>query len=107
MIEIDNFSTKKESGMQDVQGPVEADPEYLLIVEVNNLAAQIDEEIGMVKTMFISTLYFQILYLPNILLHCINKFHYFIASLQEIYTSMRKTNIVKDFQSLKHLSYSH
>merc|ERR1719412_545352 len=46
MIEIDNFSTKKESGMQDVQGPVEADPEYLLIVEVNNLAAQIDEEIG-------------------------------------------------------------
>ena len=60
MIEIDNFSTKKESGMQDVQGPVEADPEYLLIVEVNNLAAQIDEEIGMVKTMFISTLYFQI-----------------------------------------------
>ena len=60
MIEIDNFSTKKESGMQDVQGPVEADPEYLLIVEVNNLAAQIDEEIGMVNTMFISTLYFQI-----------------------------------------------
>ena len=55
MIEIDNFSTKKESGMQDVQGPVEADPEYLLIVEVNNLAAQIDEEIGMVNTMFIST----------------------------------------------------
>ena len=93
--------------MQDVQGPVEADPEYLLIVEVNNLAAQIDEEIGMVKTMFISTLYFQILYLYNILLRCINKFHYFIASLQEIYTSMRKTNIVKDFQSLKHLSYSH
>merc|ERR1719189_2925805 len=46
MIEIDNFSTKKESEMQDVQGPVEADPEYLLIVEVNNLAAQIDEEIG-------------------------------------------------------------
>ena len=105
MIEIDNFSTKKESGMQDVQGPVEADPEYLLIVEVNNLAAQIDEEIGMVKTMFISTLYFQILYF--ILLCCTNKFHYFIASLQEIYTSMRKTNIVKDFQSLKHLSYSH
>ena len=103
MIEIDNFSTKKESGMQDMQGPVEADPEYLLIVEVNNLAAQIDEEIGMVKTMFISTLYFQIL----ILLRCNNKFHYFIASLQEIYTSMRKTNIVKDFQSLKPLSYSH
>ena len=103
MIEIDNFSTKKESGMQDVQGPVEADPEYLLIVEVNNLAAQIDEEIGMVNTMFISTLYFQItdpIFYCSVLMN-------FIASLQEIYTSMRKTNIVKDFQSLKPLSYSH
>ena len=103
MIEIDNFSTKKESGMQDVQGPVEADPEYLLIVEVNNLAAQIDEEIGMVNTMFISTLYFQTYY-P--IFYCSVLMH-FIASLQEIYTSMRKINIVKDFQSLKHLSYSH
>lgn len=101
MIEIDNFSTKKESGMQDVQGPVEADPEYLLIVEVNNLAAQIDEEIGMVNITFISTYYFQIL-----LFYCSVLIN-FIASLQEIYTSMRKTNIVKDFQSLKHLSYSH
>ena len=51
--------------MQDVQGPVEADPEYLLIVEVNNLAAQIDEEIGMVNTMFISTLYFQTIQLTQ------------------------------------------
>ena len=92
--------------MQDVQGPVEADPEYLLIVEVNNLAAQIDEEIGMVNTMFISTLYFQILYLTDPIFYCSVLMH-FIASLQEIYTSMRKTNIVKDFQSLKHLSYSH
>lgn len=31
---------------EDLQGPVEADPEYLLIVEANNLAAEIDDEIG-------------------------------------------------------------
>ena len=30
----------------EVSGPVEADPEYLLIVEANNLAAEIDDEIS-------------------------------------------------------------
>lgn len=30
---------------EELQGPVEADPEYLLIVESNNLAAEIDDEI--------------------------------------------------------------
>ena len=30
----------------DVSGPVEADPEYQLIVEANNLAAELDDEIG-------------------------------------------------------------
>ena len=28
----------------DLLGPVEADPEYMLIVEANNLAAEIDNE---------------------------------------------------------------
>lgn len=28
-----------------VKGPVEADPEYVLIVEANNLAVEIDNEI--------------------------------------------------------------
>ena len=28
------------------KGPVEADPEYLLIVEANNIAAEVDDEIG-------------------------------------------------------------
>ena len=44
---IDYFSSNdRKKGSEDMQGPVEADPEYLLIVEANNLAAQIDEEIG-------------------------------------------------------------
>ena len=47
MDRIEYFTTKKrKDGTEDLQGPVEADPEYLLIVEANNLAAQIDEEIG-------------------------------------------------------------
>ena len=29
-------------------GPVEADPEYLLIVEANNIAAEIDDELSIV-----------------------------------------------------------
>ena len=44
---IDYFSSNdRKKGSEDMQGPVEADPEYLLIVEANNLAAQIDDEIG-------------------------------------------------------------
>lgn len=33
-------------GAKDLSGPVEADPEYLLIVEANNLVTEIDEEIA-------------------------------------------------------------
>ena len=76
--------------MQDVQGPVEADPEYLLIVEVNNLAAQIDEEIGMVKTMFISTLYFQILYLIS---NCAVLMNFIISFLYRKYTQVCERQI--------------
>ena len=48
MEKVEYFSAvkKRQSGKDDIQGPVEADPEYLLIVEANNLAAEIDEEIG-------------------------------------------------------------
>ena len=46
MDRIEYFSSSKQNETEDLQGPVEADPEYLLIVEANNLAAQIDEEIG-------------------------------------------------------------
>lgn len=34
--------------LEDVIGPVEADPEYLLIVEANNLAVEIDNEISII-----------------------------------------------------------
>lgn len=40
---------KKEHGRKDeVAGPVEADPEYRLIVEANNLAVEIDNEINII-----------------------------------------------------------
>lgn len=43
--EIEKYSTilRKSS---DIVGPVESDPEYQLIVEANNLAVEIDTEIG-------------------------------------------------------------
>lgn len=48
MREIDNYS-KKVRRASDIIGPVEADPEYQLIVEANNLAVEIDNEIGRSK----------------------------------------------------------
>lgn len=45
MNEIDNYS-KKIRRASDIVGPVESDPEYQLIVEANNLAVEIDNEIG-------------------------------------------------------------
>ena len=44
MEKIDEFSEHKRK-QEDLQGPVEADPEYLLIVDANNIAADIDNEI--------------------------------------------------------------
>ena len=41
---IKAFSGKPRKA-EELQGPVEADPEYILIVEANNLAAEIDQEI--------------------------------------------------------------
>lgn len=37
---------KKTRKFNDIIGPVELDPEYQLIVEANNIAADIDAEIG-------------------------------------------------------------
>ena len=45
MSRIKEFSGKPRKA-EELQGPVEADPEYILIVEANNLAAEIDEEIA-------------------------------------------------------------
>ena len=45
MDKIEAFSARERTA-GDVSGPVEADPEYQLIVEANNLAAELDDEIG-------------------------------------------------------------
>lgn len=41
--ELENKSTRNSIHVSD--GPVEADPEYVLIVDANNLAVEIDNEI--------------------------------------------------------------
>lgn len=44
MRQIDIFQSRQRNA-EDVLGPVESDPEYLLIVEANNLIVEIDDEI--------------------------------------------------------------
>lgn len=44
MRQIDIFQSRQKRA-EDVMGPVESDPEYLLIVEANNLIVEIDDEI--------------------------------------------------------------
>lgn len=44
MHQIDIFQSRQRNA-EDVLGPVESDPEYLLIVEANNLIVEIDDEI--------------------------------------------------------------
>ncbi len=44
---IDYFSNLVRK-TDNIQGPVDADPEYILIVEAKNIAAEIDDEIGVV-----------------------------------------------------------
>lgn len=47
MRQIDIFQSRQRNG-DDVLGPSESDPEYLLIVEANNLVVEIDDEICMI-----------------------------------------------------------
>jgi len=47
MQKIDDFKDHVRKP-HELIGPVEADPEYLLIVEANNLAAEIDNEMGVI-----------------------------------------------------------
>ncbi|PNF40886.1 U4/U6 small nuclear ribonucleoprotein Prp31 [Cryptotermes secundus] len=47
MDQIDDYSTKPHKA-EDIVGPVEADPEYQLIVEANNVAVDIDNEITVI-----------------------------------------------------------
>jgi len=52
--EIDNCSTARKS--EDLSGPVELDPEYMLIVEANNISVDIDNEIGIIHN-FVKEVY--------------------------------------------------
>ena len=45
--EVEKYSSSSRNA-QDIQGPLEADPEYQLTVEANNLAVEIDNDIGAV-----------------------------------------------------------
>lgn len=45
VIQIEKYS-KLPRRSTDIVGPVESDPEYQLIVEANNMAVDIDDEIG-------------------------------------------------------------
>ena len=47
MTKIEKFA-KRIRKPHELLGPVEADPEYLLIVDANNLAAQIDNELSVI-----------------------------------------------------------
>ncbi|CAG2066669.1 unnamed protein product, partial [Timema podura] len=47
MRQIDDYS-KRPRKSEDIVGPVEADPEYQLIVEANNIAVDIDSEIAII-----------------------------------------------------------
>ncbi|KAJ9596391.1 hypothetical protein L9F63_012599 [Diploptera punctata] len=47
MNQIDDYS-KRPRRAEDIVGPVEADPEYQLIVEANNVAVDVDNEIAVI-----------------------------------------------------------
>jgi len=47
LTQMEKFADKPRKA-QELVGPVEADPEYLLIVEANNIAADIDDELSIV-----------------------------------------------------------
>ncbi|PAA69566.1 hypothetical protein BOX15_Mlig022714g1 [Macrostomum lignano] len=46
--QIEAFEAGPKRQASEIQGPVEADPEYQLIVEANNLAVKIDDEIHII-----------------------------------------------------------
>jgi U4/U6 small nuclear ribonucleoprotein PRP31 len=48
MKKIDFYTTHQRKSTMEIQGPVEDDPEYLLILDANNLLVKIDNEIDMI-----------------------------------------------------------
>ena len=48
MRKIDYYTKHQRKSTMEIQGPVEHDPEYLLIVDANNLLVEIDNEIDII-----------------------------------------------------------
>lgn len=53
---IDFHTKHQRKSSTDIQGPIEHDPEYLLIVNANNLSVEIDNEIDIIHN-FVKTMY--------------------------------------------------
>ena len=56
MRKIDFYTKNQRKSTSEIQGPVEHDPEYLLIVDANNLLVEIDNEIEIIYN-FARTIY--------------------------------------------------
>jgi U4/U6 small nuclear ribonucleoprotein PRP31 len=56
MKKIDFYTKHPRKSTAKIQGPVEHDPEYLLIVDVNNLLVEIDNAIDIIHN-FVRTIY--------------------------------------------------
>ena len=48
MNKIDFYTKHQRISTADIEGPVEHDPEYLLIIDANNLLVEIDNEIDLI-----------------------------------------------------------
>ncbi|CAF0788507.1 unnamed protein product [Rotaria sordida] len=58
MKKIDFYTKHQRKSTAEIQGPVEHDPEYLLIVDANNLLVEIDNEIDIIHN-FVRTIYYK------------------------------------------------
>jgi U4/U6 small nuclear ribonucleoprotein PRP31 len=56
MKKIEFYTKHQRKSTAEIQGPVEHDPEYLLIVDANNLLVEIDNEIDIIHN-FVRTIY--------------------------------------------------
>jgi len=56
MRKIDFYTKHQRKSTAEIQGPVEHDPEYLLIVDANNLLVEIDNEIDIIHN-YVRTIY--------------------------------------------------
>lgn len=84
MKKIDFYTKHQRKSTAEIQGPVEHDPEYLLIVDANNLLVEIDNEIDIIYN-FVRTIYHkrfpeleQLVQLPMDYLKTVQVIHLFI-----------------------------